>query len=523
MSVNETEVQNAVASSGDRGGNRPPGATIEADRLQNSVDRADPVADRAGVLSDRPSPELVVLDAAARDRLAALRAADRASVAPPQDPGREGLNERFITALDQRLARSDLEELGWKGREDLDGVLRDLEKLAAVDTARASDLWSKYRPDDKDKPRFLDSDEFAADRVRSTTGKPASAQEEVREYRPPETVRRLFLQTDDKFYYRNNENRLAFQDYGSRLATEHNDPSVTVSMVQIAEAKGWRSIQVRGAEEFKQAAWLQASAKGIDVKGYTPKEVDLAKLEELRKEMGTTQTQQPNSVERASARVKGAEAKDAIDRSAVVLDEPRRGLSRQQQVVVDTVAKIWRQQGASERVIAVATATAVERFWNDEKTNHQRVFVGKVLSRGEANFDNDPAKEKSAYVKIQTPKGEEKTVWGADIPRALDAGRIKVGDDVVISNQGAVPVSVRVRDRDEAGNVRGIATVQASRNRWRVDTLDSLREDAVEKLKALADRADDAPQIRVYDRSAARTEPRPDIRVERTRDTERTR
>jgi putative DNA primase/helicase len=516
----ESIILDGIAARDARAGSRPPDQSapqaVRAERLQNSVERADPVVERA-------APEVVVLDAAARDRLAALRAADRAAATPAQGPANEGVNERFITALDQRLARSQLEERGWKGREDLDGVMRDLEKLAAVDAARASDLWSKYRPDDKDKPRFLDSDEFAADRARGASAKPRTTPEEVREYRSPEHIRKIFIETDDKFYYRNNENKLAFQDHGNRVATEHNDPTVTLSMVQIAEAKGWRTIQVRGSEEFRQEAWLQASVKGIEVKGYQPRDVDLAKLEEMRKELGTTQAPQPNSVERASSRVKAAEAVEAIDRSAVVVDEPRRTLSPQQQVVVDAVAQVWRQQGASERVVAVATATAVERFWNDESTNHQRVFVGKILARGEANFDNDPSKEKSAYVKISTPKGEEKIVWGADIPRALNAGKIKDGDDVVISNQGAVPVSVRVRDRDENGTVRGITTVQAVRNRWRVDTLDSLREDAVEKLKARAERADDAPQIKVYDRSAARTEQRPDVRVERTRDSERTR
>jgi hypothetical protein len=84
-------------------------------------------------------------------------------------------------------------------------------------------------------------------------------------------------------------------------------------------------------------------------------------------------------------------------------------------------------------------------------------------------------------------------------------------------------VSVRVKERDESGKVTGIATVQASRNVWRVDSLESLREDAVEKLKARAERADSAPQVKVHDRAAERAEQRPDVRVERARDTERSR
>ena len=154
-------------------------------------------------------------------------------------------------------------------------------------------------------------------------------------------------------------------------------------------------------------------------------------------------------------RAKATEAAEAVDRAGVV-DEPRRTLSPQQQIAVDTVAQVWRQQGASERVIAVATATAAEHFQN------QRVYVGQVLSRGEANFDNDPSKERSSYVKLATPRGEEKVIWGADLPRALDESEIKVGDNVVIAHQGTKPVSVRVKERDESGKVTGIATVQAN-------------------------------------------------------------
>lgn len=102
------------------------------------------------------------------------------------------------------------------------------------------------------------------------------------EYEIPSLLKRKYLSIEQSFYFRDKENALAFRDHGLRLITTYNDPDVAVSMVELAEAKSWRKILVRGHENFKREVWLQASLKGIEVKGYKPKEVDLAKLIELQ-------------------------------------------------------------------------------------------------------------------------------------------------------------------------------------------------------------------------------------------------
>jgi hypothetical protein len=50
-------------------------------------------------------------------------------------------------------------------------------------------------------------------------------------------------------------------------------------MLDIAESKSWSSISLKGTEEFKQKAWLEASIRGIKTKGYEPTEKDLAELQ----------------------------------------------------------------------------------------------------------------------------------------------------------------------------------------------------------------------------------------------------
>jgi putative DNA primase/helicase len=293
-------------------------------------------------------------------------------------------------------------------------------------------------------------------------------------------------------------------------------------MIQLAEAKGWQTVQLRGTEEFRREAWLQASLKGMEAKGYKPREVDIQKLAELQKELGVAPRPVRNVVEPRGARTdstKGGSARpsatEPLDRAAVV-DEPQRSLTPQQRVVLDTVKAVWRKQGSSEEEVEIAAAATVERFQN------QRVYVGKVTERGEAPFENDPKNQMSFYLKLNTSKGD-KVIWGVDLPRALDESGIQTGDEVVVANQGRTPSKVPVKERDSSGNVVGTSTITTNRNTWRVEKLESLREDALEKVKAKAAQADRAPLIPVYDRNAERAATRPDIKIEKARDQERSR
>jgi conjugative element/phage-associated large polyvalent protein len=349
-----------------------------------------------------------------------------------------------------------------------------------------------------------------------------NVQEERAEFVAPDAVRKRFIQADNRYYFRHEDNKLAFEDHGHKMATAHDDPVVALSMVQMAEAKGWQSINLRGTQEFKREAWLQASLKGMDVRGYKPREVDVQKLAELQKELGTTPLTR-NTVERIPERTprdaavfgRAAEVSsaDPPDRAAVV-DEPQRSLTPQQRVVLETVKAVWRHQGSSEREVELAASATVERFQN------QRVYVGKVVERGEAPYELDPKNEKSFYVKLETPKGE-KVVWGVDLRRALEEGGIEIGHEVVIANQGRKQVPVTVKDRDEAGTVLKTSTMVAHRNTWRIETLESLREEALESIRVKAAQADRAPLVPVHDRDAPRSHTRPEIHIERARDRER--
>jgi hypothetical protein len=71
---------------------------------------------------------------------------------------------------------------------------------------------------------------------------------------------------------------LAFKVSAERLATRLEDAGVIRDMVSIAQHRGWAEVQVRGSVEFRRTTWLEASVRGLAVRGYEPDPIDRAAL-----------------------------------------------------------------------------------------------------------------------------------------------------------------------------------------------------------------------------------------------------
>ncbi|STZ74933.1 Uncharacterised protein [Moraxella lacunata] len=86
-----------------------------------------------------------------------------------------------------------------------------------------------------------------------------------------------FLKTEKVNYYdKANPSSIAFEDRNTSLNTANSDEKTVNAMLDMAQAKGWKSIKLKGTEEFKRQMWLEAQLRGIETKGYKPKEEDLA-------------------------------------------------------------------------------------------------------------------------------------------------------------------------------------------------------------------------------------------------------
>jgi hypothetical protein len=85
-----------------------------------------------------------------------------------------------------------------------------------------------------------------------------------------------------EYRFRGDTTRVAFTESTFRLATDTNSPSVARSMVDVAQARGWRALRVSGNEDFKRMVWLEASVRGVKALGYEPRPGDLDVLQKAR-------------------------------------------------------------------------------------------------------------------------------------------------------------------------------------------------------------------------------------------------
>jgi uncharacterized Zn finger protein len=108
-----------------------------------------------------------------------------------------------------------------------------------------------------------------------------------------------------------------------------------------------------------------------------------------------------------------------------------------------------------------------------------RVQAGHLVDHGTANYQFDRHAGLSYFVKLETPDGE-RTLWGKDLERALERSlsRASIGQEVVVRQLGAKPVTIIRPIRDEGGRIIERTEVQTHLNRWLVERADFISERA---------------------------------------------
>lgn len=97
-----------------------------------------------------------------------------------------------------------------------------------------------------------------------------------------EQVHGQFRVAGANFHFKDQPSKLAFKDKGERMVSASNDDRVAKAMARMADAKGWETIKVSGHPEFQREVWMEASLRGIAVRGFKPTEQDLKLLEKNR-------------------------------------------------------------------------------------------------------------------------------------------------------------------------------------------------------------------------------------------------
>ena len=286
----------------------------------------------------------------------------------------------------------------------------------------------------------------------------------------PDAVARRFLRIDDRYFFP--DRTLAFIDQGTRLTVRSHNLEVVHGIVAIMQARGWQAVRLTGTGEFRQKVWHEASLRGIAVQGYEPTPLERQQLE------------------RAMARTRGP-GRRAADGTAPNGPTPL-------------------QQATDER--------------GASRDGLRPPITGVLLAHAAAPYQFDPGQRMSYYLRVRTEVGE-RTLWGADLERALAESRSgpRIGDEVVLRQRGARPVTVRVPDRNAAGELVGQKKILAQRMGWTVERpqyLESLRHKAellrTGELAAGAvltqypDLAGALAGLRLAEQFARRLTPRPD-------------
>lgn len=134
-----------------------------------------------------------------------------------------------------------------------------------------------------------------------------------------------------------------------------------------------------------------------------------------------------------------------------------------------------------------------------QETNEKPRFTsrGILTEMGSDNYLHDTKNEKSFFAKLQNQSGFVKTVWGADIERAIAESDVVIGDVITLNNLGRKAVTITREIRNEHGEVVREEKLSTHRNTWEVINHTPRVVDETPQSEAVQDSVEDAPVAEV--------------------------
>lgn len=249
--------------------------------------------------------------------------------------------------------------------------------------------------------------------------KPSSA--EVTDSAFPDRIRRKYYMVasesqkdgsdpEARLYADERKEYLAFKASDDRLVTRLAATEVIRDMVSVAHHRQWAELHVRGSVEFRREAWLEAGARGMDVKGYQPSELDGQALADRRA-----------AWDRAHARTDGREAGSSSDRPLQA-----------------------------------------------DRLDYDKGVSGRLMEVGFGPYRNRADAEPSTYVAIELNDGRRHQVWGVGVVTDVADSGARPGDRISLRRDGVEPVIRAIKSIDAATGIAGIERRQMWRNMWSV-------------------------------------------------------
>jgi Large polyvalent protein-associated domain 7 len=286
----------------------------------------------------------------------------------------------------------------------------------------------------------------------------------------PEEVHARFVRVGRDFHFPSGAR--AFRDHGHKVVTHIENAAVIRALVDIAVERGWSDITVSGTAKFRREAWRAATISGLVVRGYRPSEFDKQKLvRDL------------------------AAARNPSERPAPLVDFPQLA-NREFSAPMPHV-----RASTSTRAAEPASAARQPDGSKEGGSNRrERRYSGTLLEHGPAPYDFHPQGEPSYFLRIQTSRGPT-VLWGKDLERAVNEAKVASGEEVHVRQAGRETVTVRRKERDQAGRVVEEHDVKAHRNQWEVSRDQHTDEQSVPRTQtrtagASAGRAPDESALR---------------------------
>lgn len=216
-------------------------------------------------------------------------------------------------------------------------------------------------------------------------------------YEVPQSVSSDFVHTPSdstfkpsKFYEKSNPVAVAFEDRGKSLSSSRDDNKTIAAMVAVAKSKNWNEIQVKGTEDFKRKAWLEAASQGIKVKGFKPTERDLAALEAKQEEMSRNQIHHVPQREQATTQTQ-------VKTSQEVKTEHKPNFNEYEQAKIITARRILEDSLKKQEKSPSEMEKALKAF--DQMTKHpenvQKLIAAQTKQTKEIEHQKTASQERS--------------------------------------------------------------------------------------------------------------------------------
>lgn len=442
-----------------------PGAEVAPDRLnaaQEPPKQQRVEAPALNVDSAAPAgPDATATEAKKGRRSASApppKEAERSDQNTIERPGPGEAAKAEPLGLDARVAAdiARLAAIRARDRAEAERVLNDTRTKQAEPLARG------------DKPRRKTK---AADAPAPTV--PAADEERERDpLRIPREIANDFVRIGQKYFHRDNPERVAWVDAGTTLKTPSSSPELARTLVVVAEARGWDGLKVRGSAEFKREVFIEASARGLRVTGYgRASDADLAEVEAR-----VARYSERNAIEQTSARARDFReqpAEAALRRpdlaSAVVAAE---AVARLGDAVRDPKLRERLQGGFREQLAEGIARGDVPRSLDDPQVRARiRVPEGVYLEAGRAPYKHDRDEKENFYVRYRRADGSIGEEWGKRLEEALKEAKAAPGDTIRLEREGAKPVRVVGNVRDAENRVVGKQEIESRLNEWKVEVV----------------------------------------------------